>query len=67
MLELSPLDHGRVSKEDLARFVASAMKYSLSADLDSDGKPEDFFVGGFEDAVGSKARAGSSRLRAKAS
>lgn len=54
---LTPSDlEGRISEEELRRFRASPLAFSVSADLDHDGVTEEFFVGVFATAAGSRGR-----------
>ena len=45
-----------VSPDDLREFLASPLSFSLTADLDRDRAPEQFFVGVYETSDGRKGR-----------
>lgn len=47
---------GRISPEELARYLDSELSLALKSDLDDDGTPEDVFVGVFSTRDGKRGR-----------
>lgn len=47
---------GRISAEELARYLDSELSFALKGDLDDDGTPEDVFVGVFSSRGGERGR-----------
>ncbi|MGH8084961.1 MAG: hypothetical protein ACREPV_06770 [Lysobacter sp.] len=54
-LEAKALE-GRISAEELARYLDSELSFALKGDLDDDGTPEDVFVGVFSTRNGERGR-----------
>jgi len=47
---------GRISEDDIQKFNASPLSFSLLSDVDGDGVSEEFFVGVYEATEGEKGR-----------